>query len=185
MEQRALQSLSAHSDNDNYTVQGYATTFNKPYFMYEIDGIKYYEVIDRHALNSADMSDVILQYDHQGKVMARTSNGTLILDCETDGLHVTADLSKSKASKELYEEISNGLITKMSWAFTVLEDNYNRDTHTRTITKIGKVYDVSAVSIPANNDTQISARNYFNTEIEKEQIQLRRRKLILELELTD
>ena len=95
-----------------------------------------------------------------------------------------ADLSKSRAAKDMYEEISNGLITKMSWAFTVKEDSYDRDTHTRTILKVKKVYDVSAVSIPANADTDISARSYFDGVIEREQKErLQRRQQLLKIKL--
>jgi len=168
--------------DSDYYVEGFATTFNKPYLLYELDGIKYYEEIDRHALDGADLSDVIMQYDHQGKVLARLSNGTLGLEPTNNGLFIFADLSKSAAAKELYEEIKNGLITKMSWAFTVAEDKYNRETRTRTITKIKKVYDVSAVSIPANADTEISARSWLDGVIEAERREaLERRKRILKL----
>ena len=163
-----------------FFVEGYATTF-KPYELYEFDGVKYFEAIDRNALVGADMSDVILQYDHSGKVLARMSNGTLGLEADDNGLYVYADLSKSRASKDLYEEISNGLITKMSWAFTVQEDAYDRATRTRTITKIKKIYDVSAVSIPANSDTDISARSYFDGVIEAEKQELLEQNKQLEL----
>lgn len=130
------------------------------------------------------MSDVIMQYDHEGKVMARKSNSTLILETNDDGLFICADLSKSQASKYLYEEISNGLVTRMSWAFTVDEEEYNRETRTRVIKKVKKVYDVSAVSIPANSDTEISARSYLNGVLEIErQERLERRKQILKLKL--
>lgn len=146
--------------------------------------MKYYEVIDRHALDEADMSDVIMQYDHNGKVLARQSNKTLIIEPNDKGLFVCADLSKSQASKELYEEINNGLITRMSWAFTVAEESYNKDTRTRTILKVKKVYDVSAVSIPANQDTEISARSYLDGVIEMERQELlERRKKLLKLKL--
>ena len=168
--------------DSDYYVEGYATTFDEPYLLYEIDGIKYYEKIDRNALEGADISDVIMQYDHQGKVLARLSNGTLGIEPTEKGLFIFADLSKSAAAKELYEEIRNGLITKMSWAFTVAEDKYNRETRTRTITKIKKVYDVSAVSIPANGDTEISARSWLDGVIEAERREaLERRKRILKL----
>ena len=161
----------------DYYVEGFATTFNSPYELYEWDGVKYYEMI-------ADMSDVIFQYNHAGKVLARLSNSTLGLEAVDHGLLTFADLSKSRAAKDLYEEIENGLITKMSWAFTVKEDSYDRDTHTRTILKIKKVYDVSAVSIPANADTDISARSYFDGVIEREQKErLQRRREILKLKL--
>ncbi|HRC81351.1 MAG TPA: HK97 family phage prohead protease [Sedimentibacter sp.] len=172
--------------DSEYYVEGFATTFNKPYLLYELDGIKYYEEIDRHALDGADLSDVIMQYDHQGKVLARLSNGTLGLEPTNNGLFIFADLSKSQAAKELHEEIRNGLITKMSWAFTVAEDKYNRETRTRTITKIKKVYDVSAVSIPANGDTEISARSWLDGVIEaekREALEQRKRKLKLQIEL--
>ena len=84
----------------------------------------------------------------------------------------------------MFEEIKNGLVTKMSWAFRVSEDSYDRDTRTRTILKIAKVYDVSAVSIPANADTDISARFYFDGVIEREQQErLERRKKLLKIKL--
>jgi len=170
-------------DSDFY-VEGFATTFDKPYELYEFDGIKYYERIDRNALVGADMSDVIFQYNHEGKVLARLSNATLGVEATESGLFTFADLSKSRAAQDLYEEIKNGLITKMSWAFRVAEDAYDRDTHTRTILKIKKVYDVSAVSIPANADTDISARSYFDGVIEMEQQErLERRKQILKIKL--
>ena len=168
--------------DSDYYVEGFATTFNKPYLLYEWDGVKYYEEIDRHALDEADLSDVIMQYDHQGKVLARLSNKTLGLEPTGNGLFIFADLSKSQAAKELYEEIKNGLVNKMSWAFTVKEDKYNRETRTRTILKIKKVYDVSAVSIPANADTEISARSWLDGVIEAERREaLERRKRILKL----
>ena len=170
-------------DTDFY-VEGYATTFDKPYLLYEYDGQKYFERIDRNALVGADMSDVIMQYDHSGKVLARLSNKTLGVEVTESGLFTFADLSKSRAAQDMFEEIKNGLITKMSWAFRVTEDSYDRDTRTRTILKVAKVYDVSAVSIPANGDTEISARSYFDGVIEREQQErLERRKQILKIKL--
>lgn len=156
--------------NSNYYIEGYATTFDTPYVLYEFeDGDKYYEKIDRHALDGADLSDVIMQYDHSGRVYARNSNNTLKLTADDKGLLIAADLSKTELARGLYEDINAGMITKMSWAFTVAEDSYDRDTHTRTILKIKKVYDVSAVSIPANDDTSIAARSYASGRREAEQ----------------
>ena len=72
----------------------------------------------------------------------------------------------------------------MSWAFTVAEDSYNKDTHTRTILKIKKVYDVSAVSCPANADTDISARSYLDGVIEAERREaLARRAKLIQLKI--
>lgn len=163
-----------------YYVEGYATTFDKPYLLYEFeDGTKYYERVDAHALDGADMSDVIMQYDHEGRVFARQSNKTLILVPDHKGLLVAADLGKTDLARGLYQDIDAGMITKMSWAFTVLEDSYDRATHTRTILKIKKVYDVSAVSIPANGDTEISARNFARRSYEAEKQELLKRRVRL------
>ncbi len=158
------------SNEPSYMVEGYATTFDKPYVLFEdYDGTKYYEQIDRHALDNADMSDVIMQYDHSGRVFARNSNGTLKLDLDDTGFKVTADLSRTELAKGLYEDIAAGMITKMSWAFVVTKDAYDQKTRTRTVLEVKKVYDVSAVSIPANVDTMIAARNYVNGRRELEQ----------------
>lgn len=170
--------------DSNYYVEGYATTF-EPYELYEIDGIKYYEKIDRNALIGADLSDVIMQYDHTGRVLARKSNRSLIVETTDDGLFMCADLGGSNASREMYDDIAGGLITKMSWAFTVAEDEFDRETRTRIIKRVKKVYDVSAVSLPANNDTNINARSYFNGEIEKmkaERLEQRRKQFVFETE---
>lgn len=154
-------------------VEGFATTFNKPYQLYEIDGVQYFEVIDRNALVGADLSDVIMQYDHSGMVyarnkMAQSKPPSLLIEQQESGLFIAANLGLTEEARKLYSTINQGLIYKMSWAFRVLEDAYDRATHTRTILKIKKVYDVSAVSYPANADTDISARSYFDGLIEAE-----------------
>ena len=156
------------AENEDFIVEGYATTFNDPYTLFEWDGIAYKEQIDRHAFDEADVSDVIFQFDHEGKVYARQKNGTLMLNVDDHGLHVRADLSKTENSRSMYEDIKAGLVSEMSFAFTVREDSWDNETHTRTISKIKKVYDVSAVSIPANPNTDISARSYFEGVIEAE-----------------
>jgi hypothetical protein len=175
---------TSDSENENEnknTVEGYATTYDTPYLLYEVEGVKYYEKVARGALDGADLSDVIMQYDHTGKVLARKSNGTLKLDPDDPhGLKIEADLSKSTEARSLYEEIKNGLITQMSWGFIVQEDTYDRATHTRTINKIKKVFDVSAVSIPANDGTEICARSYVNgvLDVEKREALERRKQKI-------
>ena len=152
-----------------FYVEGYATTIEQPYVLYEVDGVQYKEVIDRRALDGADLSDVIMQYDHGGRVFARTGrSNTLLVEADSHGLFVAADLSKTEQARSMYEDISAGLITKMSWSFVVREDSYDRATHTRRILSIRKVYDTSAVSRPANPATLISARSYFDGVIEAE-----------------
>lgn len=170
--------------DENYVVEGYATTFDDPYLLLEYDGVKYYEKIARDAFSEADMSDVIFLYDHEGMVFARLSNNTLALEFDERGLKVKADLSLTTQSREMYEAIKTGLVTKMSWAFSVKEDEWDEKTNTRTISKVKKVYDVSAVSIPANPDTSISARAYIDGVIEhREAERLLRQKKIKQIEL--
>ena len=171
-EYRALISFGAEKKDDDkeksYKVSGYASTFDT-YTLFEVDGIEYKERIDSHAFDDADMSDVIMQYDHEGRVFARTSNGTLSVSVDEHGLKIEADLSTTEASRELYDEIAAGLIIKMSFAFKVAEEHYDGNSHTRVVDKIAKVYDVSAVSIPANPDTEIFARSsFFDGVIERE-----------------
>lgn len=160
-----------------YYVEGYASTFNDPYVLFEdYDGNEYREIIAPTAFADADMSDVIMQFDHSGKVLARMSNGTLIVEPDEHGLFVAADLSGSQAARDLYEEITSGLVTRMSWAFMIAADEYDRETRTTTITRVTKVYDVSAVSLPADPNTEISARNLLDGVIEQSRKELARRK---------
>lgn len=148
-------------------VEGYATTFNEPYELFRGAGWVINEQVDPHAFDECDMSDVIMQYDHRGRVFARGSNGTLALNADEHGLHIRADLSGTEIGRQLYEEIRGGYTSKMSFGFTVSGDRQDESTDEtgvatilRTITGIGKLYDVSAVSLPANNGTEISARSY-------------------------
>lgn len=158
------------------TVTGYATTFNEPYELYRDawNGNVYIvkEQVDPAAFEDTDMSDVIMQYNHEGRVFARVSNGTLELDPDEHGLHIRANLGGTEIGRQLFEEIEGGYTTKMSFGFRVSKDKreqteeYNEETGTTTVTVLrtilgfSKLYDVSAVSLPANDATSISARNY-------------------------
>lgn len=157
-------------DSECY-VEGYATTFEDPYTLFEDrDGWKYVEIIDRHALDDADMSDVIFQYDHEGRVYARNTNNTLFFENNDHGLFIAADLSRTSLARQMYEDIQAGNVTRMSWAFIPSEEVYTEDSEnkvfTTRITRVKKVFDVSAVSYPADPNTEISARHLVNGEIE-------------------
>lgn len=184
--------------DEKMIVRGYASTFNEPYTLFEYEGVKYQEQVDSHAFDQADMSDVIFQYNHEGRVFARQSNNTLSVFPDEKGLSIEADLGGTEIGRGLYEEIKGGYTNKMSFGFRVLEDNWERlkaedgtISELRTITKIGKVYDVSAVSIPANDATSISVRNLSDGVIAKvqaerlEALELGRRKLKTKLRLED
>lgn len=174
-------------DADAMKITGRAAVFNVPEVMYEYGDTKYYEMISDAAFDNTDLSDVILNVDHDGKPAARTRNDTLKLDKRSDGLYVEAELSGNATGRELYEDIKGGFIDKMSFAFTVDEDSYDRETHTRTILRIGKVYDVSCVSFPAYESTSVSARDYFSVQKELEEKSKgsisERDKLILKIKL--
>jgi len=146
-------------------VEGYATTFNMPYELWRDREMTVNEQVDRHAFDETDMSDVIMQYDHEGRVFARIANGTLELAADDHGLHIRANLGGTEIGRQLFEEIEGGYTNKMSFGFTVTgeerkttKDADGHITVLRTITKIGKLFDVSAVSLPANDATEISAR---------------------------
>lgn len=168
-------SVVKNSDSEKMLVEGYAATFNQPYTLYDS---RYYKVIEQiapTAFDECDMTDVIMQYDHAGRVFARNKNGTLSVDTDTIGLKISADLGGTDIGRQLYQEIRGGYTDKMSFGFVVGEDkrettiDHENDVEivTRTITKITKLYDVSAVSIPANDATSISARRFADGVIER------------------
>ena len=179
-------------------VTGYASTFNEPYTLYEDEDWRFDEVVDARAFDNTDMSDVIMQYDHEGRVFARMSNNTLTVNPDEKGLLIKADLGGTELGRQLYEEIRGGYTNKMSFGFTVdgeeIHDTKDVDGRTltvRTITSVRKLYDVSAVSLPANDATSISVRSLTDGEIgriraerlEAEKLELRRKKLMLEIDL--
>ena len=161
---------SQENEEQSYRVRGYFTTFNEPYELWP----GYFEEIDQHAFDECDMSDVIMQVNHDGHVFARTRNGSLLLAFDDQGGIGEADLSGSKRGREeLYESIVNGLVDRMSFGFNIADDGFEYTVdgdgvyHTR-ITKISKLYDISAIEgFPANDGTEISARSYFDGAIER------------------
>lgn len=191
---REYRAMTMRASDESMTVDGYATTFNQPYMLYDSPTYKVYEQVAPTAFYGCDMSDVIMQYDHEGRVFARNKNGTLALNVDGIGLKITADLGGTDIGRQLYQEIKGGYTDKMSFGFLVAEDqrksDYNAETGveivTRTITKIKKLYDVSAVSIPANDMTSISARRFADGvigEIKAERLERAKKKLKILLEV--
>ena len=165
-EYRKFEGMEIRSaDDGGMFVEGYATTYNQPYQLWRDKDMTVNEQVDRNAFAETDMSDVIMQYDHEGRVFARIANGTLELTSDEHGLKVVANLGGTAIGRQLYEEIQGGYTNKMSFGFTVTgekkkttKDADGHVTILRTITRIGKLYDVSAVSLPANDATEISSR---------------------------
>ena len=190
---RALQVFAqapeAKRIDSNYYVEGYAARF-EPYVLYELDDSPIYERFERGCFDGCDMSDVIFQLNHQGTVMARQSNGSLIVEVDENGLFTAADLGRTEAARRLYEEISTGMSTKMSWGFIVGEYYYDKDTRTIVHTKVKKIFDVSAVSIPANQNTEINARSWADGVIDlaarsEAELDERRRRLRLKIKIQE
>jgi len=172
-EGRQYRDMQTFEAQDEMIARGYATTFNEPYHLFDYDDwdgyrVHFWEQVAPEAFAQTDMRDTIMQYNHEGRVFARVKNNTLRLHTDDHGLAVEADLSGTEIGRQLYEEIKGGYTDKMSFGFTVDKDTVVRDKDDekkeikvlRTITGIGRLYDVSAVSIPANDGTEISARSW-------------------------
>ena len=161
--------LKTFDEEQEYKVSGYASTF-EPYVLFTQDGVDYSERIEPTAFDEADLSDVVFRIDHTGRVYARSSAGTVKVWRDDHGLGVNAFLGKTQQARDLFADIEAGNYPKMSFAFTVAEDHYDKATHTRVIDRIAKVFDVSPVSFPANPGTElcVSTRDYFNGVIEAE-----------------
>ncbi len=168
MKNREYRSMEFRLKKDSeFIVEGYASTF-EPYVLFSEDGVDYSERIEPTAFDGADMTDVVFRVDHQGPVYARTSAGSVQLFVDDHGLGHETDLGRTQRSRDVYEDIAAGNYPKMSFAFTVAEDHYEKATHTRVIDRIAKVFDISPVSFPANPGTELSARDYFDGVIEAE-----------------
>jgi HK97 family phage prohead protease len=193
MQVRALQVFApapeAKRIDSSYYVEGYAARYD-PYVLYELEDGPIYERFERGCFDGCDMSDIIFQLNHQGTVMARQSNGSLIVEPDEAGLFTAADLGRTEAARRLYEEISTGMITKMSWGFILGDYYYDSETRTIVHRSVKKIFDVSAVSIPANNNTEINARSWADGVIDlaarsEAALDERRRKLRLKIKLQE
>ena len=177
-----IRALDPEEQAEEKRVSGYASTFNEPYTLYEDDWIVFREQVAPEAFNEADMSDVIMQYDHQGRVFARIKNNTLTVTPDDRGLLIEADLGGTELGRQLYDEIAGGYTDKMSFGFTVAADEElrtetedGREDILRTITRVAKLYDVSAVSIPANDGTSIGVQTRSRIDGAIEDVRAERR----------
>jgi len=160
----------AEDQDGKMEIKGYAVVFDSP------ETYDYTEIIDKHALDETDMSDVVLRYNHNDSfmVLARTRNKSLNLEKDEKGLMIDATLQDDITDhRNIYNAIKSGLIDKQSFAFTVTEDDYDYDTDTRIIKKIGKLFDVSVVDQPFYNATDVSVKNQ-NEEFLQKRAELRK-----------
>ena len=161
-----MQFRTEETNEGKMEIKGYAVVFNSPETYWG-----YTEVIDPRALDNADMTDVVLRYNHNDSfmVLARTRNNSLKLETDNTGLMIDATLQDDITDhRNIFNAIKSGLIDKQSFAFTVDEDEYDYDTDTRVIKKIGKLFDVSVVDQPFYNGTDVSvARKETNDFLER------------------
>ena len=164
---------------DEGVVEGYALVFEQPTVLYTEGGVEYREIISRTALAGVDLSDVVMNYNHAGKPVARTKNNTLALAIDAVGLKITARLAGTAAGRDMLEEVRGGYIDKMSFSFSAdrAADTYENapGSCTRRVNRIKEVYDVAAVDRPAYDGTLLEARSSFSAEAERRTAEAERR----------
>lgn len=163
--ERRMIDIRAVGDGEKMTIEGYAIVFDQP-ATHQWGSRKFTETIKRGALDKADMKNVPLRYNHNDNVMvmARTKNGSLRLIVDEVGLKIQADLLDTQSNRDLYMAIQEGLIDKMSFAFTVADRGdkwtFGEKETTREVTSIAKLYDVSVVDAPFYEGTSVYARSF-------------------------
>lgn len=187
MQVRTLDNES--EQNGKMIIEGKAVTFDEPTVLFTWDEVEYKEIIAKGAFDETDMSKAFLKYNHSDNIMAmaRTKNGTLQIDVRDDGVYIVAELANTTAGRDLYELVKRGDIDKMSFAFTIREESYDKEEHTWTVRKIDTLYDVAAVTVPAYENTDLFARRYGDAEARRRQeveaLELERRRKIARVRL--
>lgn len=179
-ESRSFEVRAVNEPND-MMVEGYAVVFESP------QTYEYTEIIDRNALNETDMNDCVLRYNHseEGFSLARTRNRSMELTIDNNGLFVRARIIDTQHGRDLYKMIQEGLVDKMSFAFTVSREEWDDETKTRRILEIDKLYDVSAVDQPFYENTSIFARTLadYEKEVEQKKLALEKEKMLMLINL--
>ena len=157
------------NDENKMILEGYAIVFNEETLIGDAKrGFR--EMIMPSALINTSMKDVPLKYNHMDNflVIARTKNGSLMLEVDDKGLKIRAELLDTQTNKDIYKMVQNGLLDKMSFAFTVNAQEWDRsgDVPLRKITSIERLYDVSIVDLPAYEGTSIYSRSLDFVESE-------------------
>lgn len=160
-------------------IEGRAIVFNSPTKLYTIDGVDYYEVIDREAFANCDMRDCCLKYNHvnSSPILARTRGNSLNLEIREDGVYFNAELFNTSFSRDCFELIRQGAL-QCSFAFIIAPDGaeYDRATHTRTVKQIDRLMDIAVVTLPAYEDTWVTeARSIIDLDREMERLESEKR----------
>ena len=161
-EYRSL-NIESKEENGELILEGYAITFSKPTLIGD-EKRGFYEEIAPNALDETDLKDVPFKWNHSDTpfVLARTRNKSLELKVDEHGLFIRAKLLPNvQQHRDVYELVKSGLVDRMSFAFTIGEQKIDRSGNLpkRIITKIDKLFDVSAVTTPAYDSTELHARS--------------------------
>lgn len=163
-----LRAKQDQQDDDEYVhIEGKAVAFDSETVLFKFNGIEYKEIIERGAFDEADISDVVVKYNHSDHFLAvaRTRNHTLELDVREDGVYVAIKIRKDNPNgMQFYKNVEEGLIDRMSFSFVIREESFDEKEHRWTVRKIEKVYDVAAVDFPAYDDTEIYAKRFGDAE---------------------
>ncbi|WP_049417281.1 HK97 family phage prohead protease [Staphylococcus hominis] len=168
-------------DDENMIIEGYALKFNRESNLLG----EFVEVISPEALRNADLSDVRCLIDHNSSyVLGRTVADTLKLEVDDVGLRFRCELPNTSYARDLYENIKLGNINQCSFGFTIEEDGDEFERREdgifkRTVNKIRSLFDVSIVTYPAYEDTDVAPalRSIKNIK-ENEQKQIEQRRLM-------
>ena len=180
---KEIRMVEMRASEEEMTVEGYAVVFDE---VTDLGWIK--EVIDRNAFDGADMSDIVMKYNHENAVlpMARTRGGSLTFEIDDHGMRIRAKLPDTSVNRDIYTLIRDGVLSKMSFAFTIKNEEYDYETDTRKILAFDKIFDVSVVDVPAYESTEIYARTKEQYEEEKrkyEALKLAKKKALALLSL--
>ena len=170
------------SENEEMTIEGYAVIFDSPATHY------WTETVERNAFDGCDMTDVCMKYNHEDNylLLARTRNKSLLLEVDDKGLKIKAKLIDTSSNRDIYKSIQAGLLDKMSFAFSVAEDEWDYEKNIRVIKKIDKLFDVSVVDVPFYDSTEIFARSkeeYIKEKDNYTRLTLEKKKLLILLEM--
>lgn len=191
-EMRAFSMPDLAAEPDGNVVQGHAAVFDQPYDMYGC----FTETIARGAFDKTDFTDVLMSINHDlsriplARSRNNNANSTLQLQVDDMGLATRAvlDIENNGDAKALYGSIQRGDLSGMSYIFCVNDEvweDLDGDMPKRTITDIAKVYEVSAVSMPANPATDISTRGSDALESARRTLESARTRASLESDETD
>ena len=180
--------LIASTEESKQTIEGYATIFNSETYLWSFDGVDFYEIVDAGAFDNADLSNVVLRYNHSDNfsILARTSNDTLRLNVDERGLHIVADIAETSQGKDIYELIKRKDISKMSYGYVVDKDyivKMSETKYVRHISKIKKVVDVSVVDLPAYDETNVDVVKRSFEGFQEELMKIQREKILLKAKM--